>query len=270
MSGPRDRGQPARTTNTGGLPLSVSARDTPGSAVPFAARTTSGDSHENARHHPDVPRGREHRRRARPGPRRRAARRHPRRRRRQPRRHRRPGPRPARRARPGRGAGPPGKGGLGGAYRAGFQHAFADGYEVVVQMDADLSHPPDRLPALLAEVDEGADIAIGSRYVPGGATANWPLVAQAAVARRQPLRLDCARPRRARRHRRVPGLPGRHPADRRGRAPPRPPATASSSSCPTGPTASAPRSSRCRSPSTTGSGACRRCRGTSSARRCRW
>ena len=68
------------------------------------------------------------------------------------------------------------KGGLGGAYRAGFQQAFAQGYEVVVQMDADLSHPPDRLAALLAEVDAGADIAIGSRYVPGGATANWPLI----------------------------------------------------------------------------------------------
>ena len=70
----------------------------------------------------------------------------------------------------------PGKGGLGVAYRAGFQHAFANDYEVVVQMDADLSHPPERLPALLAKVDEGADIAIGSRYVKGGATANWPLV----------------------------------------------------------------------------------------------
>jgi dolichol-phosphate mannosyltransferase len=72
----------------------------------------------------------------------------------------------------------PGKGGLGGAYRAGFKQAFARGYEVVVQMDADLSHPPDRLAALLAEVDKGADIAIGSRYVKGGATANWPLVRQ--------------------------------------------------------------------------------------------
>jgi glycosyltransferase involved in cell wall biosynthesis len=70
----------------------------------------------------------------------------------------------------------PGKGGLGGAYRAGFQRAFSESYEVIVQMDADLSHPPDRLPALLAEVDKGADIAIGSRYVKGGATANWPLV----------------------------------------------------------------------------------------------
>jgi dolichol-phosphate mannosyltransferase len=72
----------------------------------------------------------------------------------------------------------PGKGGLGGAYRAGFKHAFANGYDVVVQMDADLSHPPDRLTALLAEVEAGADIAIGSRYVKGGATANWPLVRQ--------------------------------------------------------------------------------------------
>ncbi len=72
----------------------------------------------------------------------------------------------------------PGKSGLGGAYRAGFKHAFTHGYEVVVQMDADLSHPPDRLSALLAEVDKGADIAIGSRYVKGGATANWPLVRQ--------------------------------------------------------------------------------------------
>lgn len=72
----------------------------------------------------------------------------------------------------------PGKGGLGGAYRAGFKHAFAEGYDVVVQMDADLSHPPDRLPALLAEVEAGADIAIGSRYVKGGATANWPLIRQ--------------------------------------------------------------------------------------------
>ena len=70
----------------------------------------------------------------------------------------------------------PSKGGLGGAYRAGFKRAFAEGYEVVVQMDADLSHPPDRLPALLGEVAAGADIAIGSRYVTGGRTTNWPFV----------------------------------------------------------------------------------------------
>jgi dolichol-phosphate mannosyltransferase len=71
----------------------------------------------------------------------------------------------------------PAKGGLAGAYRAGFQHAFTHGYDVVVQMDADLSHPPARLPALLGELEAGADIAIGSRYVRGGGTdPNWPLV----------------------------------------------------------------------------------------------
>jgi dolichol-phosphate mannosyltransferase len=68
----------------------------------------------------------------------------------------------------------PGKGGLGPAYRAGFERGFAEGYEVIVQMDADLQHDPASLPELLARVDDGADIAIGSRYVPGGATPNWP------------------------------------------------------------------------------------------------
>ena len=68
----------------------------------------------------------------------------------------------------------PGKGGLGPAYRAGFDRGFSEGYEVLVQMDADLQHDPDTLPKLLARIEEGADIAIGSRYVPGGETPNWP------------------------------------------------------------------------------------------------
>jgi len=68
----------------------------------------------------------------------------------------------------------PEKGGLGVAYRAGFNRAFADGYEVIVQMDADLSHPPEKLPELLARIDEGADVAVGSRYVKGGSTPHWP------------------------------------------------------------------------------------------------
>jgi dolichol-phosphate mannosyltransferase len=68
----------------------------------------------------------------------------------------------------------PDKGGLGVAYRAGFEHAFAEGYEIVVQMDADFSHPPPALPRLLAEVENGADVAIGSRYVKGGSTPHWP------------------------------------------------------------------------------------------------
>ena len=66
------------------------------------------------------------------------------------------------------------KAGLGAAYRAGLRHAIGAGAEVCVQMDADLSHPPSVLPALLAVVEHGADLAIGSRYVPGGRTVNWP------------------------------------------------------------------------------------------------
>ena len=67
------------------------------------------------------------------------------------------------------------KEGLGVAYRAGMGEALARGYEVIVQMDADLSHDPQAVPALLrAVVDEGADMAIGSRYVPGGSIPHWP------------------------------------------------------------------------------------------------
>lgn len=58
------------------------------------------------------------------------------------------------------------KDGLGAAYRAGFTWALARGYDAVVQMDADLSHPADRIPVLLRALDE-ADVAVGSRYVSG-------------------------------------------------------------------------------------------------------
>jgi dolichol-phosphate mannosyltransferase len=68
----------------------------------------------------------------------------------------------------------PSKGGLGVAYRAGFTHGFSHGYEVVIQMDADFSHDPAVLPELLAQIASGADVAIGSRYVPGGSIPNWP------------------------------------------------------------------------------------------------
>src|SRR5688500_14399937 len=68
----------------------------------------------------------------------------------------------------------PRKDGLGNAYRAGFRQGLDAGYKVLVQMDADLSHDPDVIPLLLAKVAEGADVAIGSRYVPGGSTPNWP------------------------------------------------------------------------------------------------
>ena len=69
----------------------------------------------------------------------------------------------------------PGKQGLGSAYRHGFDVALAEGYDVIVSMDVDFSHDPTVIPSLLAAIDGGADAVIGSRYVPGGATADWPL-----------------------------------------------------------------------------------------------
>ena len=68
----------------------------------------------------------------------------------------------------------PSKDGLGPAYRAGLGLGIERGYEVIVQMDADLSHDPGTLPALLAAIEGGADVAIGSRYVPGGSIPHWP------------------------------------------------------------------------------------------------
>ncbi|MGH3940660.1 MAG: polyprenol monophosphomannose synthase [Pseudonocardiaceae bacterium] len=69
------------------------------------------------------------------------------------------------------------KAGLGAAYVAGFRWALESGYEVVVEMDGDGSHAPEDLPQLLNTlVDEspGADLVLGSRYVPGGRVVNWP------------------------------------------------------------------------------------------------
>lgn len=68
----------------------------------------------------------------------------------------------------------PEKRGLGAAYLAAFEWAARRGYRTVVEMDADGSHDPADLPRLLRAVDEGADLAIGSRYVPGGEVRNWP------------------------------------------------------------------------------------------------
>lgn len=64
------------------------------------------------------------------------------------------------------------KGGLGQAYLAGFAHALAGGADLVCEMDADLSHDPQYLPALLAAAD-GADLVLGSRYVAGGGVTDW-------------------------------------------------------------------------------------------------
>ncbi|HEV7203687.1 MAG TPA: polyprenol monophosphomannose synthase [Jatrophihabitans sp.] len=66
-----------------------------------------------------------------------------------------------------------GKNGLGAAYIAGFDWGLAAGYDVLVEMDADGSHPPEQLPRLLDALS-GADVVLGSRWVPGGAVVNWP------------------------------------------------------------------------------------------------
>jgi len=68
-----------------------------------------------------------------------------------------------------------GKHGLGAAYRDGFAEVLRRGDDVVVTMDCDLSHDPAVVPAMLAEIERGADLVIGSRYVPGGGTVDWPL-----------------------------------------------------------------------------------------------
>ena len=65
------------------------------------------------------------------------------------------------------------KEGLGPAYRAGFAWGLRRGYEAFVEMDSDFSHDPADLPRLLAPLEQGFDVAIGSRYVPGGSAPDW-------------------------------------------------------------------------------------------------
>jgi dolichol-phosphate mannosyltransferase len=72
----------------------------------------------------------------------------------------------------------PAKEGLGRAYRDGFRRVLDEGAEVIVQMDCDFSHDPAAIPSLLEALD-GADVVLGSRYVPGGGVVGWPLTRQA-------------------------------------------------------------------------------------------
>lgn len=72
----------------------------------------------------------------------------------------------------------PGKNGLGAAYIAAFSWGLQNGYDVLVEMDADGSHRAEDLPKLLAAIDDGADVVLGSRYIPGGAVENWPFSRQ--------------------------------------------------------------------------------------------
>lgn len=68
-----------------------------------------------------------------------------------------------------------GKLGLGTAYIHGFKWALKNNYDYIIEMDADFSHNPNDLDRLSAAIDDGADVAVGSRYVKGGSTENWPL-----------------------------------------------------------------------------------------------
>jgi dolichol-phosphate mannosyltransferase len=72
----------------------------------------------------------------------------------------------------------PGKQGLGAAYLDGFDWGLREGFDVMVEMDADGSHQPEQLPLLLAAVADGADLVLGSRWVAGGRVVNWPLSRQ--------------------------------------------------------------------------------------------
>ena len=68
-----------------------------------------------------------------------------------------------------------GKQGLGTAYIVGFKWAIEKKYDYIFEMDCDFSHNPDDLPRLLAACENGADVAVGSRYCSGGKVKNWPL-----------------------------------------------------------------------------------------------
>lgn len=68
-----------------------------------------------------------------------------------------------------------GKLGIGSAYLDGFRLGLREGYDVLVQMDTDLSHDPRHLPAMLAAVEGGADVVLGSRNIPGGGVLGWGL-----------------------------------------------------------------------------------------------
>jgi dolichol-phosphate mannosyltransferase len=72
----------------------------------------------------------------------------------------------------------PGKQGLGTAYIAGFRRALAEGAEFIFEMDADFSHDPSYLPALLEAAETRYDLALGSRYISGGGTTNWGVMRQ--------------------------------------------------------------------------------------------
>src|SRR6478609_238028 len=77
----------------------------------------------------------------------------------------------------------PRKEGLGRAYVDGFRHVLAGGAELVLEMDCDFSHDPADVPRLIEAAENGADLVLGSRYVPGGGTRNWELARRLGLHR---------------------------------------------------------------------------------------
>jgi dolichol-phosphate mannosyltransferase len=65
------------------------------------------------------------------------------------------------------------KSGLGSAYRAGFRWGLDHGFDACIEMDADLSHEPEALPGLVSALSPDHELAVGSRYIPGGSIPNW-------------------------------------------------------------------------------------------------
>ena len=118
----------------------------------------------------------------------------------------------------------PGERGLGSAYRDGFAHVLAADYDVVVTMDADLSHDPRAIPEFLETIVDGADLVIGSRYVTGGGTTDWPVRRQLLSKWGNAYTRTILGRVATRLHRRLPRLPGdvaagdRPDLDRRRRA----------------------------------------------------
>ncbi len=103
------------------------------------------------------------------------------------------------------------KQGLGRAYLDGFRVALDGGATTIVQMDADFSHAPDALPALVGPIADGtADLVIGSRYAPGGSVADWGVGRRIVSRGGSHVRPDRPWPAPARPDRRVQGLAGDH------------------------------------------------------------
>ena len=160
-----------------------------------------------------------------------------------------------------------GKEGLGKAYLAGFAIALGEGYEFVVEIDADGSHDPAELPRMLELARAGADLVIGSRWTPGGAVRNWAGHPAGDLARGQRLLAHGAAVAHPGHHGRVPRLPhgdaARPPTWRRSRHR----ATASRWNSRGAPNAPAAASSNTRSCSWSARPAARRCTPASSPRR---